>query len=160
MQQYYDQFYYLRLQDTDTWFYHLVYFFMVLGFNGCHTYVMLTWSNNWAQGSIILLMFTLYHYTQSFFSILLVYNDDLYLYRWKDIRFMVMMNAYFTLITIIVGFWAELYFLFQLQTVVGFLSALYLAYGLIISSTLMPVSLSILIEEANLNILDRSPTYS
>ena len=40
------------------------------------------------------------------------------------------------------------------------MSALYLAYGLIVSSTLIPISVSILIEEANLNILDRSKTYS
>ena len=43
---------------------------------------------------------------------------------------------------------------------VGFLSALYLAYAIIISITLTPISLSILIEEANLNLLDRSEVYS
>ena len=105
-------YYYLRLQDFDTWIYHLVYFYLVLGFNGFHTYIMLTWSGYWASGSFFLIMFTLFHYTQSFFSILLVYKDDLYLYHWKDIRFIVLMNAYSTLLLMLGAFFAEVFLLF------------------------------------------------
>jgi hypothetical protein len=54
---------YDRLQDFDSYLWSLLYFYSVIFFNGIHTYIMLTWSESWASGSILLILFTLFHYT-------------------------------------------------------------------------------------------------
>ena len=75
---------YFLQEDLDTFYFTLVYFPAVLVLNGIHIYIMISLSDSWAQGSFILYMNTGFHLIQSFFSVLLVYRDEDYMYYFKD----------------------------------------------------------------------------
>uniref|UniRef100_A0A7S3IG04 Uncharacterized protein n=1 Tax=Strombidium inclinatum TaxID=197538 RepID=A0A7S3IG04_9SPIT len=125
-----------------------------------HTMIMFSWSNNWADQSVVLELFTLFHYVQSFCSVLLVYRDSYYMYMWKDLRALSMWAAMFTIICYSLAFMFEIYLIFYSRNVIGILFSVYLGYVLLIFITVLPESLVILIEEVRLNILARDETLS
>ena len=144
-------------EDLDTFFFSIIYFPTVLVLNAFHIYIMIWLSDFWAEGSFILYMNTAFHLMQSFFSILLVYKDSDYLYRFKDLRVLSLISAYFTLLVYILGIILEIYLIYEMQQVAGFLAALYLGYILLIDITIVPESAVIVIYESRLNIIDRNP---
>ena len=151
---------FLAYQDIDSSIFLLIWFPFVLACNGVHTYIMYTWSQVWAEGSFILIIQTVLHYLQSLCSILLIYSDPEYRFKWKDVRFISLSYAWFYLFLVIVGLMLEVYLIFYSNQVAGFLISMYVGYELLVGITIIPQHLAILVYESTGNILERDVKYS
>ena len=128
--------------------------------NAWHIYVMFEWSDRWADGSDLLLLGTGIHIIESFASVYTVYNDSRYFYQLKDLRLLSILQAYIFMTLWILGIFLEIYLVFFSNSLIGFIVSLYIAYILIISLTMVPQTLVIIVYEASLNVLDRDPNWS
>lgn len=150
----------MSFKDWDTTFFQIIWFPSVLILNGWHIYIMFEWSEEWAEGSDILILVTIIHLLISFTSIYLVYHYQIYLYQWKDLRFLSLISAYGFLGLWFFGFLFEIYLIFVLNTFIGFFVAIIIGYFLTITLTLIPEALVIVVYEASLNLLDRDSQLS
>ena len=91
---------------------------------------------------------------------LLVYEDPVYMYHLKDLRIYSLMSAYGTLFIYVISSVILIYLIFLQQTLLGFIVSMYLAYILLISITIIPISIVIVAKESNKNMLERSEIYS
>ena len=142
--------------DPDSKLMQFLYFPMVMILNSLHTYMMYKWNNNWANLSWILIVNTAIHYVQSFFSVLIMSKDNLYLYKYKDWRILSLTVAWTTIGNYLLSIILEVYLLFFSQNVAAFFLALYMGYVLLMSITILPESLAIISVEAKLNIFERN----
>jgi hypothetical protein len=146
--------------DFDSVFFLLIYFPLVTALNIVHTYIMYSWSKSWAELSEVLLMLTALHYLQSFFSIMLVYDEGYYLFQQKDIRWISLIMAYVNLTIFMAIFIAVSYLVFFNQDLIGIAFSLFFSYFLIISCTNIPANAVIIVKEATLSLLSRDDEYS
>ena len=100
------------------------------------------------------------HYLLSFFSVLLTYHNEYYIYKFKDLRLLSSVIATSILSTLTLSLLIEVYLLFFSQNIVAIMLALFMGYVLLMSMTIIPEAVSIFFLESQLNIFARSDTYS
>ena len=99
-------------------------------------------------------------YLQSFLSVLLIDDDSQYMFKFKDIRWLSLIFSYVTIMAWLVGVSLEVYLIFFLQDGVSMIMSLYLGYFLLISITILPETIIIVVKEKTQNMLDRSEIWS
>jgi hypothetical protein len=138
----------------------MIWYPLVLSLNGIHSYIMYTWLENWAEGSVACLLFTLWHYIESFCAIMLAYNDKRFLFRFKDIRLISLIISWIVLIALFVGVITMCIIITKNTTMTGFGVSLFLGYGLVLNLTVMPMVLFIVVDEQTKNIMERDVKFS
>ena len=108
----------------------------------------------------MLLTGTFIHLLESFSSIFLVYNYKYYLYQWKDFRLLSLANAYIFIFIWVAAVFLEMYLVFGSDSITGFIISLFNGYFIIVSLTLIPEALVIIVYEASLNLMTRDPQMS
>ena len=146
--------------DFDTFVFLFAYFPMILILNVGHTYIMYTWSNQWAEMSFMLLAVSAVHYLQSFASFLLVYDNGWFMYKLKDLRILSLGLAQTTVCLWALLFLVEIFLLFYSQDLLSIGVGLLVAYFLLVTSTDLPGVLVTLVKEQTLTLMERSDIYS
>ena len=146
--------------DFDTVLFLIFYYPMVMALNIIHTYIMFSWSESWAENSQLLLLLSLWHYIQSFYSVLLIYDYGYYLYAFKDFRYLSLVQAYCTIGVYIAGTLTVIYLIFFEQSIAGIVISMYMGYFLLSSITIIPETLVIVVKEKTMNMYDRDEQYS
>jgi hypothetical protein len=124
--------------DDDNKTFMVIWYPLVLTLNGIHNYIMYNWLDNWAEGSVYFLLFTLWHYTESFCAIMIGYNDKKFLYRFKDIRLVTLVTSWIVLINLFIGIIIMVIIITKNTSVTGFGLSLFLGYALLMHLTVLP----------------------
>ena len=66
--------------DFDKAIFMLFYFPIVVTMNCIHNYIMYEWLSGWAEGSPILICYSIWHYIISYLSIMLAYGDKKFMF--------------------------------------------------------------------------------